>query len=430
MTSLLDIRREELRKGIPLYFQSSPPSSQISVISWISPSGSGSDPRGKEGLVALTGRLLKSGTRRSTKRELARTLDRMAAILSVEVDADGITVEIRGPTSVESRMMGILFEVVTEPAFPSLELERGRSQMIERLKRELSQPSSLAERRFMETLYPEGHPYHHGPMGSLRAVSRITASQVRDFHRRHFVQGGTKIVVTSSRAFPEVARDLEANLERHPLREGTPPPPRALARMPSRKGEVLHLKVPGSQQVSILAGGTAPAIHDPSRATLELAHEVLGSRPVLSRLFQVVREQNGLAYYADSSLHMLRDGGYWLASAGTATATSRRVGELLLKEIRRLAEEEIRSSELEAIRNSLIGSFPLLTDSPDMAHSLVQEIALYDLPTDHFLRMPEILRGITATELRRVVSEKMQGWKSPLLVYAGPKGDSDGTAAR
>lgn len=421
MRNPFDLERRDVLGSVPLNLQRLPASSGISVISWIGEASTAYDVRGKEGTAALTCRLLKSGTQHRSKKDLAKLLDRWAATLSVEVDGDASTVEIRGPTVIEDRLVDLLCEVVFEPAFPAEEVSRARRISIERLRRELTQPAPLSERRFLEALFPPGHPYHYSPLGTVRSVGQLTAKHLREFHRKHYTIEGSRFAVTTSRDPTEVVRTLERSLRAHPPSEGALERPAFSARKKSPGPAVLQYRIAGSQQVSLVVGGIAPPIVDPSRAPLELAHEVLGSRPILSRLFQVVREQNGLAYYADSSLHMLREAGYWLATAGTATETSSQVQNLLLREVRRLGEEKVASSELDSIRNSLLGSLPLLLDTPPSAHTLAQEVTIYGLPPDHFLRWPDALRRVTPQEIRSAVQEHLGGWNEPLQVIAGPQ---------
>ncbi len=420
MRSAFDLERFELPEGIPIVFQRFPRSSGISVVSWVGEASTAHEKRGKEGLATLTGRLLKSGTSRHTKRVLADELDRIAASISVEVDGDATTVEIRGPTVLEDRLIELLLEVVYDPVFPSDEVDRARRMTIERLRRDLTQPTSLSERRFMEALFPPGHPYHYSPMGEVRSVGRITRADLREFHRKHYTAPGSKFAVTSSRDAKEVLGTLRRSLRTYELSDRPVPtvsPPSVRER---NGGPPRVFPVKGSQQVSVIVGGLAPAIGDPSRPALELAHEVLGSRPVLSRLFQVVREQNGLAYYADSSLHMMKRGGYWLATAGTALSSVGQVRDLLLREVRELGSSEVPPNELDTIRNSYIGSLPLLLDTPQSAHTLAQEVTIYELPLDHLLHWPERLKEVSPRELQEAVRTRLGSWSDPLVVLSGP----------
>jgi zinc protease len=391
------------------------------VASWTGLSGTRLDPPGKEGLSALTARLLNAGTRAWSKRALAQRLDRLAATISVETSWDHTSVEIAGPTAVEGELLAILSEVVSNPRFEAVEVERVKRSMQERIARDRSQPAPRAERAFLERLFPRSHPYHRSPSGTVRSIPRLTKGDLERFHRDHYTSGSSKIIVTSSTPEKEIVRTVRKNLPELRERSSSPSlPGRTGGGVRDPRRAPISIPIPGSRQVEVLMGGLAPTRRHPSYSALKLANEVLGGRPVLSRLFQVVREQSGLAYDTESEVNMLLNGGMWTVSAGTGAETVARVVERMGREVRRLATEEIPLQELTAMRESFIGSFLVHTDTPGSAHSFADEVAEYDLPLDHFLTWPTELRQITPREIRKSVADHLSDWEDPLVVIAGP----------
>lgn len=420
MNDLLSVRKHLLDEGPALFTQRALSSSGITVASWTGDCGVSQDEKGKEGLSALTARLLTCGTRGATKRDLARHLDRLAATLTSETSWDGIQIEIRGPSSVERELISILFDVVSEPVFPPKEVERVKARTEEALARERQVPAAISERTFLESLFPPAHPYHRNPNGTLRSVRSLKCSDAAGFHKRNYLWGSAKIVVTSPFKEEAVVREVRDLLPTFSIKRG---PSTALAsasaRMPPN-GAFFNVNIPGTQQVEVILGGEAPPRGHQSYSALRLANEILGGRPVLSRLFQVVREQSGLAYDADSDVEMLRRGGFWTVHAGTEKKTVKKVISLLQREVHRLAEETVSQGELDSIRESFLGSFPLHADSPESAHSLAQEVAIFDLPEDYFLSWPDELRKITPRMLGDSVSACLGGYDAPITVVAGP----------
>lgn len=419
MKDLLSVRKHVLDVGIPLFNQRAISSSGISVASWIGDCGVALEQQGREGLAALTVRLLATGTESETKRELARRMDRLAATLSLEAMWDGVQVEIRGPSSVEREMISILFDVISEPAFPVKEVERVKGRTEEALVRERQMPASIAERTFLEKLFPPSHPYHRNPSGTLKSVRSLKRSDVVEFHKRNYRWGRAKLVVTSPFDDDVVLREVNELLPPVSVESGPATSSPAHSQV-SRQGGFYNITIPGTQQVEVFLGGEAPSRGDPSYSSLRLANEILGGRPVLSRLFQIVREQSGLAYDADSEVEMLHHGGFWNVRAGTEKGSVEKVISLLLREVHRLAEETVSQGELDSIRESFLGSFPLHADSPESAHSLAQEVAFFGLPGDYFLTWPDELRKITPRMLRDSVTSSYGGYKDPITVVAGP----------
>jgi predicted Zn-dependent peptidase len=82
-----------------------------------------------------------------------------------------------------------------------------------------------------------------------------------------------------------------------------------------------------------------------------------------SRLFQNVREKRGLAYAVFSSLSTYRDTGCLSVYAGTATASARKVVDLITKEFRRLKTTPPGAEELQRAKDYLKGSMLLALES-------------------------------------------------------------------
>jgi zinc protease len=160
---------------------------------------------------------------------------------------------------------------------------------------------------------------------------------------------------------------------------------------------------------------------DPLYPELFLVNEVLGGRPLLSRLFQRIREQHGLAYHASSELEAMRWGGYWEAVAGTDPATRDRVVRLMVGEVERLSGELIPATELDRIRESALGSYPLELETTASAHELAIDVAYHGLPGDFYRHWPDRLRAIRSRELRTAAETGFRADRA-VVVTAGPAG--------
>ena len=177
--------------------------------------------------------------------------------------------------------------------------------------------------------------------------------------------------------------------------------------------------MPGRAQVELRLAGPSRQRSDPTFPAAFLANEVLGGRPLLSRLFQRVRETHGLAYHASSDLEAMRWGGYWKAQAGTGPERADRALALIGREVARLARTPVGPGELSTIRDSAIGEMPLALETTLGAHELAVDVAYHDLPDDWLRTWPTSLYRVGPEELRRAARE----WMDPstaVVVRAGP----------
>ncbi len=412
----LDLARDRLRSDLEVLLQPAPASARSFAVTFVGPAGWGYEDGGPEGLATVTARLLVTRPGGRTRERLARTLDRLGGSLISSTDPESAEVGLWGPTDAWKPLLRIFADAVLRPTFSEDELARILRQVRERQLRQRVQPDLRADRELLARVFPKGHPYRLTGIGTPRSVDRITLGLVERFHRQHYPNRSGLLVLTASAPHRDLVRELSAFFPGSDLRPG-PAPPSLPAGTPIR--EPLHVSIPGQSQVAVRLGAPSRPRSDPSYPALFLLNEVLGGRPLLSRLFQRVRERHGLAYHASSELEAMRWGGYWEAVAGTDPATRDRVVRLMRTEVQRLSTETIGRGELDRIRESSLGSLPLELETTASAHELAVEAAYHRLPLDFYRRWPATLRGLSPGELRKVAETEFRAGETA-LVTAGP----------
>jgi len=415
-TDPLQMERTTLQSGLEVVLQAPPASAQSFSISYVAPAGWGFDPPGSEGLATVAAKMVVGMPGRRSREELARVLDRLGASLTSAVAPETAEVTLWGPRDSWNDLLEIFSDVIFRPRFEDDELQRVIRQLKERQLRQRVQPEYRAEQELFLNLFPVGHPYHFTGLGTPRSSARISTESLRRFHRAHYPTRGGVLVVTS-----RGARDpLLSTLERHfPSGEFGPEPAAPTLSDRTSRSRRVDVRIRGQSQVAVRIGAATDPRSSPAYPELFLLNEVLGGRPLLSRLFQRIRERHGLAYHASSELEAMRWGGYWEASAGTDPATQDQVVRLMLREIARLSTDLIPSSELDRIRESALGSLPLELETTASAHELAVDVAYHKLPGDFYRTWPERLRGIHPRDLRTAAEAGFSSDHS-VVVTAGP----------
>jgi zinc protease len=407
--------------GMRLLRQSAPAGAGSFSATYVGPAGWGHDPRGAEGAARLVGQLAVCAAGPYDRVELARRLDRAGATLSSQVAPESAELSVWGPADLWEELVGLLALAVLRPRFDADDVRRARRQLAERQLREASQPAQRAERELLRASFPVGHPYGGTGIGTARSLGRLGRATLARFHREHFTADGGLLVVTGPRApaVERLARRLFASLP-------STSAPALRTELPARgAGGRRTLNLPGRSQVEVRVGGPSIPRGDPRFPAAFLANEVLGGRPLLSRLFQRVREHGGLAYHAGSELEAMRFGGYWMAGAGTGADRWRKVVPMLEQEVGRMRDVAPSAAELDLVRESAIGELPLSLESTSDAHELAVDAAYNGLPDDHWLRWPATLRAVRPAELRDAARAAF-GSAGSVTVVAGPVGASSG----
>jgi zinc protease len=384
--------------GLRVIRQPPPAGAASFSATYLGPGGWGFDPPGEEGIARVVTHLLTVATTRYDRVALARRLDRAGATLATDESPEMSQVTIWGPAEDWETLTALLAEVVLEPRFDPEDLARVRRQVFERQLRQVTQPGSRAELELLRAVFPKGHPYRETGFGDRGSVSRLTRGRLQRFHRSHFTSGGASVVVTVPESLQTVERVVRDHFGSFAATDG--PTLRAPPLRPSPPKKI-EINLPGRAQVEIRLGGPSLTQSSPDYPAAFLANEALGGRPMLARLFQRVREQNGLAYHASSHLETMRLGGIWSASAGTGADRWRKVVPMLEQELSRLRSERISPRELRSVIESAVGEIPLALESTSDAHELAVEAAYHELPADFWETWPARLRAVTQGDVLR-----------------------------
>ena len=170
--------------------------------------------------------------------------------------------------------------------------------------------------------------------------------------------------------------------------------------MPSKTAtDILLVHRPGSAQSNIVAGNTTILPTDPGYYAARVATQVLGGGAD-ARLFFILREQKSWTYGAYAALRRYRGLGYWQATAEVRTEVTDSALAELLHQVDRIRTAVIPDSELAGAKGFLIGSFPLMIETPSEIAAQVANSRLLGLGDDYLRLYRERLSAVTALQAR------------------------------
>ena len=152
--------------------------------------GSAADPKGKEGVAALTAAMLaKGGSRAMSYDQITEAFYPMATSFDWQIDKE-MTV-FTGTTHLDNldRYYGIVSQMLLDPGFREDDFTRLKTDAINFLKVSLREGNDeeLGKEFLYNTIYA-GHPYGHHNMGSLGALQSLTLDDVRNFYKANYTQ--------------------------------------------------------------------------------------------------------------------------------------------------------------------------------------------------------------------------------------------------
>jgi zinc protease len=288
------------------------------------------------------------------------------------------------------------------------------------LRQRQDNPATRAADGVLELLYPGDHPYGRPPKGTEAGIERVSRADMVAFHARRVRPAVLSLVivgdVAASHAFEHAALALDGWTADVPEHVDVPPPPRAT----TRRERVIAM--PGKSQTDIGYGFTTVRRLDPRYYACWMMNNVLGQFGLGGRLADNIRERQGMAYYAFSTLDPAEGEAPLLIRVGVDPANVERAVAAIDQEVAALGAHGPTSVELEETRAYLVGSIPRLLETNQSIAAFLQMCEEFGLGLDFDQRLPALLRAVTLDEVRAAAAEILDPARAAIAI-AGPPGD-------
>ena len=263
----------------------------------------------------------------------------------------------------------------------------------------LDEPQHLVQELLNATLWP-GQPLGRSIAGTDRTLDAMTRGHLLSYLRGNYVAGNVLIVAAGRLTHRVVVRAVT----RYAARLPTAAPPRFSPARNDQQRPRLRLFTKPTEQTQIALGIRTCSRQDDRRYALRLLNTILGEN-MSSRLFQVVREDRGLAYSIYSTPSFFSDTGDLVISAGLDTDNVTKVLRLVLRELRRMRNAAPSAAELRRARDYVIGQIDLCLESTDAQMNWLGEQLLGYGKVMRPAQVKRRLREVTAAEIRAVARD-------------------------
>ena len=385
------------------------------------PVGSASDPAGQAGLAALTADLFDEGSEERTAHELHAALDRIGARLGTEVGADASTVSLTTLSRFAAEGLALLAEIVARPRFDEADVDRVRGLRRSRLRQMRTVPGAVADRVFLETLYP-AHPYGHLGIGTDDSLSGLTAEHVRGFHQDAYQLGPATLVAAGAlthdgfieaaeRAFGEVpVRRASDAVVVDPVGFPAPGPPAVRLVLVDR---------PGAVQSELRVGHVAAARCTPDYHALQMLNMVLGGQFV-SRLNSSLREDKGYTYGVRTAFDCRRaPGPFAMQGSVQSGATVEALQEVFAQMEAIGTDRPVTPMELDLARAALTRGFARGLETAGQVARAIVRLVQHGLPEDYYDRFVGEVDAVDASAVTAAATAHLHADRA-VAVIVGP----------
>lgn len=368
----------------------------------------------KAGLASLTANLLTKGAGKRSALDIAKTLDGIGASINSNVGGDAMTISASGIKKHMGTILDLYKDVLTNPTFPSDELEKLRAQTIEGVRYEKSQPDELVQALARKVIYGENHPY--AQKESEASLQSITLDDVKAFHSTYFRPNNAYLAIVGDITSKEVRPLLEqafATWTKAPVPKVTVPD---IKPMPMG---VYFIERPASVQSAFVVTGAAEPRNHPDYEKISLAADVIGSG-FGGRLFRTLRETYSYTYTPFGFVTSAKTANRFVAGADVRNDVTDSAIIVTQRELKTLTQEAPSEESLNRLKRYTVGSFLMSFEHTEVLATLLQQANLYEIPVKRIKEFPKTIMNITPKQVQAMAAKYMNPDKLPVVVVGSP----------
>jgi zinc protease len=381
--------------------------------------GSAASPLGIPGLAAFTLDMLSRGTTTRSASQMAADISRVGTTIESDISSDASALAFRVLEPNLGAALTLLADVTTQPSFPRAEMARVRDAQLARLEQLRTNADVRASYLFTHALYGPtsayqgsglfndelfGRPHRYGydEFGTEDSLRKLTRAEIVSFYRLVYRPENAALVLAGDLSPAEAQRLAEKYFGTWHSPSSPVSKSRASFVPDVRANRQLIVEDQGAASQTALRVGTLGAARDSADVVpLRMLNFIFGEI-YASRITANLRETHGYTYMARSQFAFRNFPGPFVIGTNIRTDVTAPALTEIFNELNRIRTEEVPDEEMRFARNAYTGSIAAVFETTGKTATTVGQIFTYQLPLDHFQRLPAEIAKTTAADIERV----------------------------
>jgi zinc protease len=292
---VLNIQHWVTAHGVRVYFVRVPTLPMVDVELIFDAGAARNENKG--GLAYMTNLLIQEGTSELSADQVAEDFDKVGAQYHAESQRDMSILKMRSLAYPEQLVPAVknFAAILSNPAFPEKGFKREQQNALSTLKHQSQLPQYVASKALYTSLYGN-QPYANWVLGDEASIKALTPEDVRQFYKKYYVAKNAVVTIVgdlSAKDADAIAQTLTNNLPEGERASKIP----EVANISQKVMKKMNFP---SAQTHILMGMPGLKRDDPDYYALYVGNHILGGNGSVTRIFNTIRNQHGLAYSAFS----------------------------------------------------------------------------------------------------------------------------------
>lgn len=397
------LHRGRLDNGVEVYMLQFG-AQEVLELAAIFPAGKCFEPSAS--VANFTAKMMQEGTRKHNSLEYARAIDNFGAFVHLDSGYESATVGLTSLSKHIASTVPLWAELILEPAFPAMELEKMLERSLQHLDVEEQKTGYIARREYNRLLFGDKHPY--GAPSYKADIEAIKLADLQAFHASHFHPANATVVAVGRFDEEGLLSILNATIGSVQLPAGQEKVDMSLSTgrwtaEPAATG-LHYTEKADSMQATLRVGHRGFARSHSDYYPMQVVNTVYGGY-FGSRLMKNIREDKGYTYGIGSAwLSMKYDGLFVIQTDVGNNYIEPTLSEIKM-EMLRVIEQGVSDAELDLVRNYTLGRSATGRETPSQLSGLIQNALVNGFAFEEMDRKFDIVMALKKEDIQRLAHQ-------------------------
>ncbi|WP_455045899.1 M16 family metallopeptidase [Leptotrichia trevisanii] len=353
--------------------------------------GSRDESDTEEGISHVLEHMIFKGTPTRNYFEISDEIDYLGANVNAHTTKEETVFYINALTQFLGKSVDILFDIVTNSTIDEKELEKEKDVIVEEIKMYKDSPDDLVfEMNYADSINGQ---YGKPIIGTEASVKGFTADEIRKYYKERYTKDNILIVVSGNFDKEEILQKIDEYFGK-------------LADTKVNRREKIDFSFNSGKktvskeinQVNICISHQSEDYNSKNKIYTDILANVIGGS-MSSRLFQEIREKNGLAYSVYTYNQYYLSGGLTSTYIGTNLENYEKAIEITLSEFKKLRENGVTEVELQKAKNKYMSRIAFAMENP---RSRMGILGNYYIRKNEILDAEKVKNQVNAVKLEDV----------------------------
>ncbi len=295
--------------------------------------------------------------------------------------------------------LDFLSDNVLNPLFPADELEKEKAVIVEEIKMYQDMPAEMCIELFEIAAFGKTN-LGREIIGTEQSVNNVSRQKLYNYYQSYYQPKNMVVVISGGIEIDQ--KKMLCEIEKYFVFKTTDNTKNNYKI--NIEPQYLLSKNKKTEQSNLVVGFAAPNMQDPLWHTASLLAKIIGGG-MSSRMFQQIREIQGLAYRVRTSTSNYLDGGMIATVAGVANEKWKEALEAIIFEYKKVAEKGVTEAEIIKAKKMIKGAIKInMEDSEEQAY----DYAISELILDKISTSEEIIakyEAVTKEDVDKIIKK-------------------------